>query len=1075
MRTRFTQLESTTAVTPLEPRTGCCETNGRRTDYALAETWIRQSWVEVCQSDPAWPESNDAEGEIRKDKAQPHAAVVMARRVDRFDGKLTISTAVFLPLESTDDDAEFQLTLHGCFFVDAGRRAVSPDSGDTCGIWNARFRNEGVYPLVLPALEKLAETMGDDPAAIERLSHALQKWMTDDIKPSVCGKRSWLLRWTSAGLRWTTISADKPYYVIPDGPRTELPSLSTLADEMVLTPIGRPRLTAEDSQSWPDDRLGIALTINDTQALFADDGTGLKYLRKFVESATPNGTGSRTALRGTLRRIFASATATQLNDRAETLKRLVAFVPADTRRALPLGGNWPITTRQAVCGLPADMLIVPDACEPAECGTAMLTKDHAVGILQELAKAMTPGRNTFPAVAVLTASLERTTVAEATIALNLWIVQRLDGISQTTEEVVSLDLLRVARVSARGPTNEILRKLAAATMEVVTVLSPDTAETLKELVSPFGHELHEVIEYLNTTPPLASPDKRKEMLGFLLNHRPQGDRCPWIGAVRYLIHGNADLTIGETLYVPAIGGVWARLAESALMQGRPGRLLREETLTTEVHKKQHEEFGIQELNPEGIGKLIAQVGADTIDVTFSVLERDAVLNALHGLPEVLRGLRLHDAVDGSGMCRIGANCWWASANFAPAESLRSHLTLLRLSPVEHSANIQRAVHAEEFDARAAIRLALKLGPAEHWRAVLEAIGRTGSLPAEMSEALAKSAWLPTDDGGKAAPRDVLHHDKLNDDIIDVLRIVTRRADDPIPSVRLHREVRDGDGFNELARQLFPDLKPMLGRLTRVLYREDRFAVGAVDLRDPERLHNWLHAFRDAPDDVMAAHRLVQQVHKADAAACLGNLLPSLGESISTKRMERILDWLRQQVERGGRRSETLRVHNEYLKLAARDRVSFPALLPRLKLLNQLGAWADPETLCAGATGIEPKYLLNVEHAEIVREVIQRRPPTTSLATKAETTESFPQNGEAEDAFDESVSQLRFYFEPWKATETLSFWAGALISLLGDHPAMRELAVEFLPHVETPELILSQCGLRHATHNLRVQVVVTDAR
>ena len=110
--------------------------SGSEVTYALWQNWL--SRLEVLAQPPrAWPQSFSLapDGQPQPEKAEPHCAVSLTRRALDGPGRLVVSQAVFLPLRGTvkeypcDDQAEYSLKLHGCFFVDAGRGAAGAGSG----------------------------------------------------------------------------------------------------------------------------------------------------------------------------------------------------------------------------------------------------------------------------------------------------------------------------------------------------------------------------------------------------------------------------------------------------------------------------------------------------------------------------------------------------------------------------------------------------------------------------------------------------------------------------------------------------------------------------------------------------------------------------------------------------------------------------------------------------------------------------------------------------------------------------------------------------------------------------------
>ncbi len=88
----------------------------------------------AIKAENAWPKSffRNAEGneELADDKSRQEGAVVISH-MDGVKGRLDVEWAVFLPLEShamsidiPNSSRHFRITLHGQFFVDAGRKGI---------------------------------------------------------------------------------------------------------------------------------------------------------------------------------------------------------------------------------------------------------------------------------------------------------------------------------------------------------------------------------------------------------------------------------------------------------------------------------------------------------------------------------------------------------------------------------------------------------------------------------------------------------------------------------------------------------------------------------------------------------------------------------------------------------------------------------------------------------------------------------------------------------------------------------------------------------------------------------------
>ena len=1077
--TRWATADQTPA-TAQDARRGECVDGGTTLWYALAEAWRNERWTEAARAHPDWPKRRSIGGTRHPDKARPHAAVVLTRRHGREDGKLHDSPAVFLPLSTgandhKPEDSEFLLLRHGCFFVDSGRGGVYAGDG-VRGEWNRELMRDGVLPLVVPAVDKLAEAC--DEAAKRRLTAAVQRWMNADDRAHVCRDGGWAYRWRPGGVRWETIPNGVRVLEIPAFPEhglpdRVLPGLAGLAGDYALVPAAEPRLLAREPEPWPDDLLGRVLAVPEAQPLL--DGAALGYLVEFVKLASRQfGASARQALAATLRQVFATASNGELVEHKDRLVRLVGEVPPDSRRRLSLGGNWPARARQAVCGVEAGILIVPDVLEvPA--GGGVLGTPHAVEVLTLLAADMSTGRNTNPAAEVVDASADPAAVCGAAADLVLWQVQCPEPHEKRDRtELRSRNELIRARDSGTlfgGEAKEELKELAAAVAVPLLVLKGETAKSL--LLGPLPEvSAAGVIEVLTKEPDLRPAEARLRLVRRLM--AATGDesfrtRRRW--AVRYLLHADKELPARDDLYLPGDGSaVIKRLAETVLShRDLGGRWLKAPELAADFTPVQRKELGLVPLDWDGLGTLLA--AGKLPDFTFSDEEQEELLRGLQKNKEIIARLPLHDRTDGRGRVALDDRCYWPAREKAELGSLADHAVLLKPHADDVLAAVQRKAGGTELTPHAVVGLAIQHGPAKHWDTLLGAMKSIGNLGKDHSDQLAATPWLPLSGGAFVAPNQVLHDELLNGEIADAVKRVPPVAGDPVPQAKLDERVYRHEGFRALTR-LFPDRARTLSLLGGLLGREPQFHVGPL-----AELSDWCEAFRGAPPDIMAAAALVAKAHEVAPEECKSRLLPNLDKSPPPDRIEKILKHLRAKHEQtAGPRTRLQRMHDAYLKQAA-ALPRFAEILPRLLLLNSTDSprWTQADELCAGVSGVDPVCTLDSIQAEVLGDRVARL-PKRELAGGDVTVTAAASAAEAH--FQDAVQQLQGYFSQWTSTELLRAWAGALLSLLGDYEPIRKLAAEFLPHGHAPEFVRSRAVTGNhilRTGSQRVLVQVTDPR
>lgn len=1074
IRSQFRACVQANADTCGPPRTGRYTTeNEQKTtvNFSLAQSWTPK--LLKLREDPNWPRSFVLGSGHQPDKAQPHAAVLIARRMNRITGGLDFTTAVFLPLDPSNQndpgEKEFLLTLHGCFFVDSGRQMLLVEK-DIRDEWNRRLMTEGVLPQVIPAIEAFASA-NEDPEALARLTRELERWISDDDRREyVCVKYGWIQRWATNGLRWERIDNSSPVVEIPaigadEGlPNRAMPNLSDLCQELVITPTEQPKLTRRPPDNWPAEFVGHVLEIDDPESLYQDGGAGLNYYHMFVKSLGEIGDCGRKSLRTTVQKAFAKLGSRALrgpeNACQDWMKALVNCLPSHTRIGIALGGNWPDEARRDVCGLASRILIVPDEFEPENSpGTGLLTIEEAIGVAERLAPHTSPGRNSNPCLAAVINSTNAEEVLLRTENLRLWKADRITAKGRESQVLSRADLQSFRAVFAGDLTKEV--ELLASVLAKTEVWIVPTEVARVVLPNAFKADVAGVLALIATCPPLADIGPGFIQLFDLL--RSQRKDPNWQVALRYLLHRRRNLPLDEILLIgDQRKGLWGNLASAALKaRGTPDQVIPTTELTRGLDPSLMDALNLATLDASGVAQLVKEVGPERISITLTSAERDEVLRSFEKHAELIRGLPLHDRADGGGMIRITANCYWLD-NGQPG-TLTPHLVLLKQCEDPVLAAIQLVAHPDKLTPVEVIRRAIQHGPADHWDTLLTALRYSGTISRELQATLRYKSWLSLSGGGKISPANVLYDTEFDDQIDAILRAIKRTPEDPVSRFELSAPVREHDGFRELARQLFPERKQLISQLASILQRDNLYSIGNLDLRSPDDRTDWIEVFREASPEIMPGSSLIGRLNAVDPNLCVEVLIPPLrNHRISPDRLGRILGFLRDRHKKGLGKQASLRIHNLYLRLATEDHSAFRSLLPELKFLNKTGDWAKPADLCI-AEGLDLARTLDGEQEQILDGFVSRQPLLPESITNQ------PGNPKTtfhltEQHYQDSVRRLRDYFSSWRAPEQIAGWAGAFLALLGNYKPLLDLANEFLGigcPGHTVDYIRTQAGMREA--------------
>ena len=267
----------------------------------------------------AWPKSffrnTDGDEELANDKSRQEGAVVISH-MDGIAGKLDVEWAVFLPLEShaftvpiPNSSRHYRITLHGQFFVDAGRKGVfgfedwfehsaaSPQGFDESSLrraWNKALVERVILPMLLPALEHYCQAWALPDDDIENMTNAIGVWLTrmapdkgpgGDLRKLVCEPGVWARQLTRKGAAWTLKTGTAKLLPIPCPPKSDkarpwqiFPALDKLGNAIdAAAPVIAHALTLQ----WSEAETLDCIQSMDVPTCFTQ--TGLDYLANWLE------------------------------------------------------------------------------------------------------------------------------------------------------------------------------------------------------------------------------------------------------------------------------------------------------------------------------------------------------------------------------------------------------------------------------------------------------------------------------------------------------------------------------------------------------------------------------------------------------------------------------------------------------------------------------------------------------------------------------------------------------------------------------------------------------------------------
>ncbi len=1049
------------------------------------EVHLKDPAFEELQRSEKWPTYHDTDektGEYKsiRDRAEPHCAVCFMKRcATNRQGKLTISQAVFLPVDEPEEsyksipcpgDADFSLTLHGFFFIDPGRSHIEGWETDTFSgqpqdepslrrEWNGRLAQQGTLPLVLPALDRFVEEANLSEPEKRSLAEALDKSkLFAQYRQHICREHQWVYCLTAEGGKWQLLSAEDPVLEIPappvsapERPRQVLPEIAGIQH---ITYRDTSRLSGSSQpSSWSEQQLLVILNC-DARSTFGSQGN-LEYLVTFLERDAGEAVYSPRVsdqLCKLARTAFQSVDLTELRRYKGLVQRFLNFVAPEKRFATRYDEKYKSSVIAYLVGLELDVLVVPGGFDNQDSpGTAQLTVKDAESILKCLAypQPAWDQNDDFQdfrvevALQIVEATSEQDELLWRCRDFELFQGRDLQANRELALSLSELEQLLARKMlfkyapppEAHGLANQLQRALQDA--RVVLVKGDRIVKRLSEQITPCNPNA--CVQTLLTQSVLAGATERIELLSDLLDKIDLGSQdnrqC-----MRYLLHGQRqDFDSNAPLLAEGTAddqGIWAKIVKQALGLSKSAWRIVPGELAERLAPRHRDLLGVEVINRQSTENLLCQIGPERIGITFGCDERDLLLREIQS-DDVLKRLPIHEDVDGN-LVSIGEHTYLGS-DFDIGPVLRAKIVLVRRNP-DRTLAFRQEQFIPKLTPEAAIGIALGQGqPHEHWRVIMDALNRlksVGKLEPERLQALRETGWLPTRDGTSVPPQDVIHIRGAEDEID---RLVSTLGGIFVSKSALAEDVQQHSAFSTLAKT-FPPLKDAAAMLGEIMARDDQYRIGPIDISDLDP-KLFLRVFRQAPQ-VMPACPVLDAVFKAFANACREILLPQLVGEAPSGRMVAILNLLSEQLEAasGRQRKETQQVHNRYLTAAVKNKPAFfAAILPHIRLQNRLGQWTSPASLCFKADGISDEYLLADEQKKIVPP-----PEPSSQEQDQEALDGLIDEPEKdlEQQFKAGVKKLEEYFRDWKGLVNDEV-IGGFLCLLGDHRDMRKLAQDYL--------------------------------
>lgn len=1041
-----------------------------RFEFGGREVTLIDDRLEQMKGDEKlWPSSvtiDPASGEftIAPEKAEPHAAVILARTPAAGMCALTVTRAVFLPLASQigsyklKAEHDYYLLLHASYFLDAGRRDVIQENGSHSrfeAVWNQTLEEKGVLPLLPSVLDDFVCRYQVSDREAYQLTGALQE--CDELRNrlnSVCGRSQWVYRLGQRTGEWQLLPSDHEIKTLPSPsfdlslPYQVFPNLGELAASVAITYAEWPRLSPNQPLNWGGDlRLFSQLT---PESVFGD-AKRLRYFIRFLgQERETIGEGAWRLLVDLARITLAQRPFDGLENLKELFAEFLLLLPPDRWLALPDDLVNDESFLKDICRLETGCLLVPGKIAPSG-GAGRLDLedvDQCLGLLAGHMERKPSRKEAWAALALYL--LDHTDAARAAkrARCGAYRLFRAHSYAQRKEEVLSWNDLEDLReggwlfagnVELAEPLQKSLGQ--GRVYRLVESRLHAAASILFEPGQILDCDRKVCVELLLRRPALSRPAGRVDLHKKLIPRPGSVSEKDYRQALRYLLHGCVE-PAGSDLPLFAVNGdgdLWSKVIGRALEHSGETWRLVPECLGNLLPLDLKSSLNILPISRRAAESLLQQTGPDAIGgLELAAGEREEILQEISD-ENLWRSLPLHLAVDGSLVAIDEAT--FLEGQWPLTDDLSDAITLLRRPASDRLTAIYSA-GVPTWDERAVILTALRQqAPDRYWRTILDALARLDPRSANnLIPQLRAVKWLPGRRGAKA-PADVIRINGLED-------ALSRMLSDPAAAGyyadvgALDHDLRDHAEFQTALEPLLLNRQESLAAFARCLDGKSKYFLGNLDeLRQhPEQLGALLVAFDNKPPEGLHAYDLVREISGAISDPSeLAILLRPLLSPVPILLMKSCLKSLAEVARgRGADKQSSGEVFLWYLRALVKDPEFQIGDLRGLLMRNQKGAWKEAEKLALQDRGQDEAFLLDGRMAEVLAPIVGRASkPRPALRLAAPTSAHNVKAGVAG-----GVEVLRNYFRAWDGLLPREA-AGAFFALLGDHPPMLKLAADFL--------------------------------
>ena len=1029
-----------------------------------------KEYFKKIQDSAQWPRSfarnpNTGEEELKQDKSRPEGAVVISH-IEGESGKLVMEWALFLPLQEhaieipiPDQAVRYRITLHGQYFVDAGRKGIfgfgdwfkhpneSPDVFDESALrraWNKGLIERVILPMLLPALEHYCQAWAIKDAQIEQLSKGLDDWLRKmqresrckDFRQHACNASAWVRVLIPKGATWRLESGSR-LLPMPRPPKSDqsrpwsifqiLGDLGTAIDK------DAPAITDSPLQWEEADTLKVLESIDLEKSFtkgdldYLSDWLGMKatgqlphlatqaaqkvLVNKLREALTTHGLGAVRKVKASFEKVASSLTDERRILLGARDAKAVSAISEETYQAL-----WQVESDTLL--LPSELLAGTSTHQPTESDLTAWLK-----ALQPLVDSDADGNSAMLAAKALLETLDfekRKSFLESHPRLR--VIPSRNIRSKRDHPLSWEDLSRLKMEDAlfsHGapgggaiPLQYLADALPKQDLFQLTRENKDVVFGTREGL-PGPEDAQAILKCVfKSRSPLGPIQARKKLIENL-NITPDGYKTREVRlGMRYLLHANVqERQDGESLWLRdnQTAAAWQKIWLAH--EGTETWRIIDESVSGILKPDDHVPLGIRKIDRhEVIKTLKARNIAQLNPHDFDVDEREEVLGEIDD-EEVWKGLPFHALVN-DDLTRITVDVH-RQGDIQVPPGLEGQVKRVKPAKTDRVQRQQKQ-WIPELTTVVLAKSALDTdAPEKFWELILKAFAcSTNDLDLDT---LQETTWLPLRNGQSVAPCNVLYVQGMEDDLE---RLASDTGYQFATPLFMSDELRKHVDFTHL----LTDLLPKEGEVFKVILRSfkdlPQYSLGVIPTDDKGMIDKALPALSRI--NKLPGWKLLAEACRRLETQASGYLAEVNMTPLDLETLIEILNHLAKESS-----DAAFAAHRLYLHSLAHDPGCDTQHVAQLMLRAVDHCWKPAEELCAGAVGIPDAFLLCDEHRQALGTQVYA---ADNLIARDEVVSSV-EAAHFDSLLKSAPDLARDYFNGWEL-RTKGTAIGCLLAILG---------------------------------------------